>query len=91
MYLFLRIINGDEILTFHAPIFFLHFWCRIGAALAVLRGYIAALLVGGILVLQDVFDAEFQAIQARLRAWSLGEGAGLGLLRTSCLGHSAPT
>lgn len=71
-------------------VFFLHFWCSVGTALAILCGYIAALFVGGVLVLQDVFDAILQAIQSSLRAWSLGEGAGLRLLWTSGLGHSAP-
>lgn len=84
-------LRSNEILIFHPPIFPFNFWRSIRAALAVLGRDVAALLVWRILVLQNVFDAELQALQAGLSTWSLGEGAGLRLLRTRCLGHPVPT
>lgn len=76
---------------FYSPIFPFHFWCSVGAALAVLGGDIAALLVRGVFVLQNVLDAELQAFKTGLRAWSLGKGAGLRLLGSGRLGHPVPT
>lgn len=76
---------------FPLPIFSLNFRCGIGAALAVLGRHVAALLVRGSLILQNVLDAKVQAVKPGLRARPLGKGARLGLLRTTCLGHPVAT
>lgn len=48
------------------PILFLWLRCSIGTPLAIFIGHIAALSIRSILVLQDVLDAEFPAVQAWL-------------------------
>lgn len=73
------------------PVFPLRLRCSIGAALAILGGHIAALFVWSTLVLQNVFEAEVQALQTGLGARSLGKGTGLRLLRTGRLGNPVPT
>ena len=74
----------------NSPIFLFYFGGSVGAAFSILVGDVAALFIGGVLVLQDVLDAELQALQAGLGAGPLGEGAGLGLLGAASLGHPTP-
>lgn len=50
----------------HSPVLPVVLWGRVGAALAVLGRDVAALLVRCVLVLEDMFDAVVQAVQAGL-------------------------
>lgn len=58
-----------------SPILLLRFGGSVGAAFSVLGRDVAALLERGAPVLQDVLDAELLALQARLRALPVAEGA----------------
>lgn len=73
---------------FHPPVFPVALRGGIRAAFAVLGGHVITLFVGGIFVLQDVFDAKLQAVQTGQRARSLDKRAHLGLLRPKHLGHA---
>lgn len=75
---------------FHPPVFPVALRGGIRAAFAVLGGHVITLFVGGVFVLQDVLDAEVQAVQAGQRAGSLGKRARLGLLGPKRLGHAIP-
>lgn len=75
----------------HVPIFPVGLRSSVWAALAIFGRDVATVLVRGILVLQDVFDAEVEALEARLGAGPLGEGAGLWLLRSGSLTHPVAT
>lgn len=75
---------------FHPPVLSVALRRGIRAAFAVLGGHIITLFVGGGFILQDVFDAELQAVQVGQRAGSLGKRTCLGLLWPKGLGQAIP-
>lgn len=75
----------------HPPVFPVTLRGGVRAAFAVLGGDVITLFERGVFVLQDVLDAELQAVQSGQGAGSLGKRARLRLLGAKRLGDAIPT